>query len=157
MAKLTEFTGSEHRSKISYVNKLWSFWSDVRTQTLSRLLNYLFALNTGALLASLTYVATKTITPSIQLSIWFFSAGIFCSVAHATIDYYVLENKFSEYCKDIDELYANKMHWEVFIDRSNKSAPLDTLLHILSWASGIAFFAGLVIGILGITESCLQV
>ena len=153
MTKLNEIADTaEYNSKIQYVNKLWTFWSEARLQTLNRVTNYLFVLNAGALLASLTYVATKPINPSIKCSIWCFSVGIFCSVAHATIDYYVLESRFSNYRKDTDELYANKIHWEVFIDRSSKSTPFDYLLHMLGWVGGIVFFIGLVIGTLQITS-----
>jgi hypothetical protein len=92
MTKFNEFTDvSERGSKINYVDELWTSWSDARLQTLTRITNYLFVLNTGALLASLAYVASKQTNSDIELSIWLFSVGILCSVFHATFDYYFTE------------------------------------------------------------------
>ena len=78
MTKLAEIKdASELSSKIKYVNQVWASWRETRLQTLQRMTNYLFVLNSGALLAALTYVAAKPANPSIQISIWLFSAGIF--------------------------------------------------------------------------------
>jgi hypothetical protein len=151
MTKFNEITDpSERSSKINYINELWSSWSDGRAQTLSRITNYLFVLNTGALLAALTYVASKSANSYIQCSIWFFSAGILLSVVHATLDYYLTETAFSSYQKDVEELYENKMDWEVLVDQNDKRPKLDWLLHILGWLGGLVFFIGLVTGILHI-------
>lgn len=112
----------------------------------SRVTNYLFILNTGALLAALTYVAAKSAN-GFHTSIWLFSLGIFCSVAHATLDYYLTENSFSSYRKDVTALYENKLDWEVFVDRNEHRPPLDWLLHLFGWVGGLVFFAGVVIGL----------
>lgn len=148
MTKFNEITDhSERATKIDFVNELWANWREVRTQTLKRIASYLFLLNTGALLASLTYVATKQANSYIHLSIWLFSAGTFLSVLHATLDYYLTEYGFTRYQKDVEELYANKINWVVFVDRTRHHNPFDKLLHTLGWLGGIAFFTGLVIGV----------
>lgn len=148
MAKLNEINDqSERASKANYINELWAFWREVRVQTLTRITNYLFVLNTGALLAALTYVASKSPNSSIQCSIWLFSAGIFFSVAHATLDYYLTESSFSSYRKDVDEFYESKIDWAVLVDRNEKRPLLDWLLHVLGWLGGIVFFVGLFLGI----------
>jgi len=73
MTKLNQFTNpSEFERKIQYVNEVWFTWRETRLQTLSRITNYLFILNTGALLAALTYVAAKSANNGIQTSIWLF-------------------------------------------------------------------------------------
>lgn len=151
MARFNEIADpSERASKVNYTNELWATWREGRVQTLKRITNYLFVLNTGALLAGLTYIASKPSNPYIQCSIWFFSAGIFFSVLHATLDYYITENGFSKYQKDVEELYENKIDWEVFVDR-NRNRPLyDWLLHSLGWLGGLVFFIGLVLGVLQI-------
>jgi len=148
MTKFNEITNeSERRSKQNYVKESWTSWRETRLQTLTRITNYLFVLNTGALIASLTYVATKPTTSDIQLSIWLFSLGTLFSVLHATLDYYITENCFSAYQKDVEQLYSNQIDWEVFVDRNEKRATFDWLLHLLGWLGGLVFFAGLILGI----------
>jgi hypothetical protein len=51
MAKLNEISDSNERaSKLSYIKEVWAFWREARVQALTRVTNYLFILNTGALL-----------------------------------------------------------------------------------------------------------
>lgn len=149
MPRFNEITDpSERASKINYVNELWANWREARLQTLKRITNYLFVLNTGALLASLTYVATKQANSYIHFSIWLFSAGTFLVVLHATLDYYATENGFTSCRKNVEELFGNKIDWAVFVDRSEKHGTYDWLLHTLGWLSGLLFFVGLVVGVL---------
>jgi hypothetical protein len=151
LAKFNEITDpSERASKVNYVDEIWANWRETRLQTLKRVTNYLFALNTGALLASLTYVAAKQANSYIHLSIWLFSLGALLIVLHATLDYYITENEFTAYRKSVEELFSNKIEWAVFIDRNEKRATYDWLLHTLGWLSGISFFVGLILGILQI-------
>ena len=148
MTKLSEIKDpSERQSKNKYVNEVWVGWREARLQILSRITSYLFVLNTGALLAALTYVAAKSANDGIQISIWLFSAGIFCSAAHATLDYYLSESSFSAYRKDVEKLYENKLDWEDIVDRNENRPPLDWLLHTLGWLGGAAFFIGLILGL----------
>jgi hypothetical protein len=148
MAKLNEISDpNERAAKISYVNELWAFWREVRVQTLTRVTNYLFALNTGALVGTLTYVATKSPNSSIRCSIWCFAAGTLLCLLHATVDYYLTESSFSSYRKDVGEFYESKIDWAVLVDRNQNRPGFDWLLHALGWASGIVFIVGLVMGI----------
>lgn len=148
MTKLKEFKDpAQFEPKIRYVNEGWSAWREARLQTLNRITNYLFVLNTGALLATLTYVATKGANEGILNSIWLFAFGIFCSALHATLDYYLTESSFSAYRKDVTSLYEHSLDWEVFVDRNEHRPPLDWLLHIVGWLGGSAFFIGLVYGL----------
>ena len=148
MTKLNEIDDpAARRLKMAYIDEVWKSWREAREQTLRRITNYLFILNTGAMLAALTYVAAKPSNEEIQLSIWLFVSGIIFSVAHATIDYYVSESSFKAYRKDVDQLYENKLDWEVFVDRNEHRPPLDLLLHALGWFGGLAFFSGLVVGV----------
>lgn len=148
MTKLNEIT--DHallESKIRYVNESWSSWGEARLQSLNRISNYLFVINTGALLAALTYIATKGVSEGILASIWLFAFGTFCSVLHATLDYYFIETSFSAYQKDVASLYEYKLDWEVFVDRNKRRPPVDWLLHLVGWLGGLAFFIGLVYGL----------
>lgn len=150
MTKFNEITDSTDRNtKINYVDESWANWRDARHQSLTRITGYLFVLNTGALLASLTYKATIT-NASILPSICLFSAGILFSVLHATIDYYLCEHGFSKYQNNTKKLFDNELDWEVFIERNNYSSSWDKALHVLGWLGAIAFFSGLVKGVLQI-------
>jgi len=148
MPKLNEISDpNERAAKINYVNELWAFWREVRVQTLTRITNYLFILNAGALLGALTYVASKSPNLPIQCSIWLFAAGILFSLLHATLDYYLTESSFSSYRKDVGEFYESKIDWAVLVDRNQKRPGFDWVLHALGWAGGIVFIVGLSMGI----------
>jgi len=148
MTKFNEITDvSDRQAKINYVDEIWTGWSDARLQTLTRITSYLFVLNTGALLAALTYIAAKDTNADITLSIYLFSFGILCSVLHATIDYYCTEHWFGSYQKDVEKMYGNELDWEEFVERNNNRIGSDWLLHIIGWAGAIAFFSGLIIGV----------
>ena len=146
--KFNEITEpSERQSKVSYVNEIWDSWQDSRLQTLSRITNYLFILNTGALISTLTYVASKYVSNNIQISIWLFVSGIFFSVSHAALDYYLTESSFSAYRRDVEKLYENALEWKSFVNNNENRPPLDWLLHSLGWLGALVFFVGLVIGL----------
>jgi len=148
MTKLNDFKElAQLEPKIRYVNEGWSSWSETRLQALNRITNYLFVLNAGALLAALTYVATKNASDGILNAIWLFAFGVFCSALHAMLDYYLAESSFSAFRKDVADLYEHKLDWEVFVDRNEHRLPLDWLLHIVGWLGGSAFFIGLVYGL----------
>ncbi len=148
MAKLNEISDPHDRaSKLNYVKELWGFWREVRAQALTRITNYLFILNTGALLGALTYVASKPHNSSIQCAIWLFAAGILCSLVHAALDYYATESSFSSYKKEVGEFYENKIDWAVLVERNEKRPKFDWLLHVVGWAGGILFIVGLFMGI----------
>ncbi|MES2244319.1 MAG: hypothetical protein V4639_15715 [Pseudomonadota bacterium] len=148
MTKLNEISDpNERASKLNYIKELWAFWREVRVQSLTRITNYLFILNTGALLGSLTYVASKSPNSSIQCAIWLFAAGTLCSLVHATLDYYVIEASFSSYKKEVGEFYGNKIDWAFLVEKNEKGSKFDWLLHVVGWAGGILFIVGLLIGI----------
>lgn len=148
MPKFNEIADpSERASKINYVNEIWANWRETRQQTLKRITNYLFVLNTGALLAALTFVATKGTNSYVHFSICLFSVGTFLIVLHATLDYYITESGFASYRKNVDELFGSKIEWVIFVDRIEKRSAYDWLLHTLGWVSGLLFFAGLVVGV----------
>jgi hypothetical protein len=148
MAKLNEISDpNERASKLNYIKELWAFWRQARLQTLTRITNYLFILNTGALLGSLTYVASKLPNASIQCAIWVFAAGILCSLVHATLDYYITESGFSAYKKEVGEFYENKIDWTVLVEKTEIQSKFEWLLHTVGWAGGILFIVGLFIGI----------
>jgi hypothetical protein len=146
--KLNEITDSnEYQSKVSLVAEDWENWRNTRLQTLNRVTNYLFVLNTGALLASLTYIVSKGVSEGVQASIWLFSIGIVFILIHAALDYYLTEISFSTYRKDVNQLYQSTLDWEVFIERNANRPPCDWLLHMLGWLGGIAFLIGLFLGL----------
>lgn len=148
MKKFNEIIDEAERSaKLSYIDDVWTGWQEARQSSLSTISNYLFTLNAGALLAALTYVATKGNNGDIQRSIWALSFGILCSVSHAAIDYYSIEKYFSDYRSDVNKLYNNELEWEVFVKNNECRNKYDLLLHILGWASGILFVCALINGI----------
>lgn len=137
-------------SKRNYSNEIRIFWRNCRDQTLTRVTNYLFILNSGALLAALTYVAAKMPNAEILCSIWLFAAGTFSCLAHAAIDYYLAEFCYSSYEDDLGKFLRNEIDWETLIDQEQKRSSnryIDWLLHFLGILSGAAFIFGAYIGI----------
>ncbi|MDI6789808.1 MAG: hypothetical protein QME44_03860 [Thermodesulfobacteriota bacterium] len=134
-------------AKIQYIKECWTGHREFEQATLSRITNYLFVLNSGALLASLAYVAAKPNTTGVNISIWLFSVGILLISLHATIDYYLCGRFFSLFRKDVDLFYKSEIDWEVLVDRNSQRGKNDWYLHLLGWLSGILFFAGLFNGI----------
>jgi len=133
-----------------YIKDCWTGHREGRLSTLSRITNYLFVLNSGALLASLAYVATKGNTTYINLSIWLFSIGTGIITLRAALDYYQCEHFFSSFQKDVDKFYKNEMDWEDLLKQNNQRGQrgkMDWTLHILGWLSAILFFGGLFNGI----------
>jgi len=60
----------------------------------------------------------------------------------------ILLNWFTSYQRDVEELYSNKLDWDVFVDRNNNRVSYDWILYILGWTGALVFFGGLVIGVL---------
>ena len=148
MTKLNEFTDeSEKKSKVNFVDATWNNWYEMRQQTLSRITNYLFVLNTGGLIASLTYVATKNPNCDIQLTIKLFAIGIIFSLLHAALDYYSVEYGFSMYRKKVNSLYSNKLGWEDFVEFHPIASLVESALHLFGWVGAGLFFYGLFLGV----------
>lgn len=149
MTKLNEILDeAERKSKLNFVNECWVGWREARQSTLSRITNYLFLLNTGALFASLAYVTSQKTATGILLSISLFSIGVLLIILHATLEYYMCQKYFSDYRKDVESLYDNKLDWEVFVDRNKQRVNFEWVLHLFGWGSGVSFFVGLLNGIL---------
>jgi hypothetical protein len=148
MTKWNEISDeSERKSKINFIGASWSDFYEMRQQTLSRITNYLFVLNTGGLIASLTYIASRGASSEIQLTIKLFAFGILFSVLHAAVDYYSVEYEFSSYREKVNSLYSNKLDWEDFVKPNPHASRVQSLLHLLGWVSAGLFFYALYFGI----------
>ena len=112
----------------------------------SRVVNYLFLLNTGGTVASLTYLAAHPSTPAIAVSMWLFIAGIILITIHAAWDYYRCEIRFRRYRSNVTLFLEDKMDWEVLLDRDEQALKGDWIGHALGWASGVAFCVGALVG-----------
>jgi hypothetical protein len=138
---------SEKQSKINFVDASWSNWYQTRQQTLSRITNYLFVLNTGGLIGSLTYFASQGASGDIQLTIKIFAFGILFSVLHAALDYYSVEYRFSSFRDKVNLLYSNKLDWEELRKPHPIACKIECLLHFCGWVGAGLFFFGLYFGV----------
>lgn len=146
MTKLNELDEKTLRSCTTYVDDLWESYGTVRQQALGRINNYLFVLNTGSLVAMATYLATRDPTFWIITAVVLFGLGTICCLIHATIDYYAVENLYSNYKSNVRDLYKYELDWEVFLDRINHTGA-DWYMHVIGWMSGACFLAGLITSI----------
>jgi len=147
MTKFNEFDEKERQSNIQYVDECWAMLRNAREGSLTRATNYLFVLNTGGLLASLSYIASDKGVADIRCSIIFFSLGIFFSALHAGIDYYSIEYRFSKYIENVNKLYRKELDWEDFIDDIDINKYINLFLHFLGLGGAIAFFVALGLGL----------
>jgi hypothetical protein len=136
------------RSRNEYISTRWKGLFELLSWTLNRILNYLFALNTGGLVASLTYIATKPRTNLTTISIIFFAVGILLILIHATWHYYYALTLFNEYKTDVAQYYENKFDWGNLTARDEDRSERGSWRGFcFGWGSGIAFVSGLYCGI----------
>ena len=135
------------RKKLQHIDECWTSHSEWRQDSLKRITGYLFTLNSGGLLASLAYLAAKENPDGIKILIWCFFAGTLLISLHAAADYYSSERHLKLFDSDLKEFYASELDWEDFLERKASRESKDIPLHFLGWASGLAFFIGLIIAI----------
>jgi hypothetical protein len=136
------------RSRTEYISARWKGIFELLSWTQNRILNYLFALNTGGLVVSLTYIATKPRTNLTTSAIIFFALGILSIVLHAAWYYYHALNLFNEYRAYVTRYYESKLDWENLRIQDEERSERDSWKgHYLGWGSAITFFIGLYFGI----------
>src|SRR5437588_4687297 len=115
-----------------------------------RIVEYLFLLNTGGVVATATYIATKPSSSSaMTVPMWLFIAGVITITVHAVWDYSRCLMLFKRYRANVLEFIANEIEWEVLVDRDAQGVRGEWVGHVLGWISGIAFVLGIVRGGLG--------
>ena len=135
------------KGRNDYIGARWGGLQSAVGSALSRVLNYLFVLNSGALLASLTYISTKQKTEILTVSIWCFVVGIIAILAHAALDYYATNSHFNAYREEVDSFYQSQLDWEEVLKKDNKRGSCECILHSLGWLSAGAFLLGLLLGV----------
>ena len=96
------------KGRNDYIGARWGGLQSAVGSALSRVLNYLFVLNSGALLASLTYISTKPKTENLTVSIWLFVVGIIAILAHAALDYYATNSHFNSYREEVASFFQSQ-------------------------------------------------
>jgi hypothetical protein len=142
--KIHEITDPDYKRKLESV--LEAFDKElylIHNRSLSRVLNYIFVLNSGSLIGSLTYISSNNADKSIVIPILSFALGTIAILLHSTIDYYKSLNLHKDVMKSLAGFYQGQCdHSEVF-SHSTK----DRLLHALGWIAGSLFVFGLITGI----------
>jgi len=150
--KYREMTDPNSSAQASgHIESLWREFAHERSSTLRRVLGYLFVLNSGGLVAAVTYMATKpTVRWEIPFSIWCFAIGTILITIHAAIDYYTCEGLFGKFRSDVAQFFKNEIDWEVLWDRTRERKTGDWILHLLGIGSGVVFVVGLAVGVGGL-------
>lgn len=131
------------RKKLLYIDENWSSGENWRQGSLKRITNYLFTLNSGGLLASLVYLASKEAPADVKVLIWCFLVGTVSITLHAVIDYYQSESELKKFNSDLDKFYSNSLAWEDLVKNKTANRSSDIPMHILGWIAGLSFFVGL--------------
>lgn len=109
-----------------------------------RIVNCLFALNSGGLIGAVTYLAAKPITPGLLTALVSVTLGLLFIVAHATFAYYRCERNYRQQISDEREWYNGKLEWSVFEDRDDTRCRGDTIFQLFGWLSGACFLIALI-------------
>ena len=127
------------------ISDRWDSLSSWRSDSLKRVTNYLFILNSGALWSSLAYLTKPEIEMTILLrsAISYFGIGTILILVHATIDYYMSERSLHVVDKNLSEYYKDKLDWKVVRKKIHADLKNDLCIDIVGWGSGIAFVLGL--------------
>jgi hypothetical protein len=148
--KFSQQTPENRELSQNYINARWRGLQAAIGTSLSRVIGYLFALNSGSIVACVTYVATKGSNATIKLSLWIFIIGVISVLLRATWDYYSCESIFREFRNDVSLYHADKLDWVSLRDIDKRRVPRDWIGHSLGWFSGICFVVGIVIGVRGL-------
>ena len=146
--KLSKLSESERTAAIAYAKENELFKLSIVTETKDRILGYIFGLNAGGLVAGAAYLSAKPSCPLIVTAIWLFAFGLLASVVRATLDYFACEKSRTEYSAEVRNLYADKTDWETFLASRDRKA-VQWPYYALGYSSGVSFFLGVMIGILG--------
>ena len=132
----------------NYYSEKWDNDLKYRNSAWQRLTTYLFALNTGALIASLSYVTGAPENNIMFLPIWLFAIGTTLTLIHAAIDYYINEIDLDNFSKNLKKFYSNTITHQDFKDNiiSNYSF-YNKYLHWIGWISALLFLFGMFFGI----------
>jgi len=120
--------------------------SSWRSESLKRVTNYLFILNSGALWSSFAYLAKPEIgmTPLLRGSITYFAMGTVLILIHAATDYYMSEHSLRAVDNTLSEYYRNKLDWNVVQTKIYASPKNALCIEAAGWGSGVAFVLGLI-------------
>ena len=153
MTKFGEMADKQAKLAQAYADELSEYLRQARQSSWQRVMTYLFALNAGSLLGSLTYVASeKTLTSDMRTAISFFALGFILLYVHAAIDYYASEFRLKDGTRYLQDFYRSTLDWEALLDKVETRRTYDTLLHCLGWGSAICGFSGLIFGVCAILD-----
>jgi len=112
--KYNDITDESYKKDVlSSISEHDTSLSEWRNSAVRRITNYLFILNTGGLLATISYVAsTSKYGASMVLPLTLFSAGTLSVLGHAAIDYYTSEQDLGSYRKKVGRYYSDEIDWQ---------------------------------------------
>src|ERR1700736_3662735 len=95
-----------------YIHERWAGMQGSVRSSFKRVVEYIFVLNTGGVVATAAYMATKPASVSeMKAPMWCFITGVISITLHAAWDYYRCETLFKKYRSNVQEFIANKIDW----------------------------------------------
>lgn len=135
---------------LNYIRELQELNRHEVKETKDRILGYLFGLNAGGLVAGAAYFSQKDFNGGVLAAICLFALGLLSAVIRATLDYYACERVGKSLESDMRKVIGGQMEWEEFLAARNEVTVVQWPFHGLGFISGICFFLGLIIGVIGI-------
>ena len=135
-----------------YAAKLWNSDTEGLISAQNRILNYIFILNTGGLVATTTSLSKSSYDCYFISSFICFILGILLIVLHATFFYYTYQERFKNTKNLVEGLLGGKIPYKDFYDQIQKRKWFYGIAHYL--ALGSAFF--LILGVISGAISLLK-
>jgi len=118
--KYSELNLKEWEAVEDDISEKWQRQDSWRTESLKTITGQLFTLNSGGVLGSLAYLATKgndQDSSSLFWVFWLFLSGTLLLVARSAYEYYVSEHQQTSLDNDISALRTDEIDRESFIQR----------------------------------------
>ena len=124
------------------MKEIWGEFAPAVRGSMKRVLDYIFALNTGGAALCVTYLATKEGNDHIKTGMRYFIAGIALIVIRGAWDYYSCESDLRRLRSDIRGFYRDKLDWADYLKNREKEGEQNWIGHTLGWFSAGACIMG---------------
>ncbi len=149
--KFSELQEPQLGQSVAHIKEMQEWVSRELRETRERIVGYLFGLNAGGLVADAAFLSQKAGNCLVKYSVVLFGVGLFVTVIRAAIDYYGCEAIARSLNGDVRKFYTDEIDSEQFWTRKGVKFH-DWPLHCLGIAAGVCFFAGLIVGFIGMIQ-----
>ena len=141
----------DHPPIRKYVDELHTAAANGALHQETALVNWLFAVNAGGLVALLAHVAATGVSALMILAMVALFLGIALVMLHRVAMYYWLLWKYRDLTRDIGRLATGEIRYEDFVAVRQREPDSNRAAEILAWASGVLALSGGVLAAIDIS------